>query len=258
MTAFAPLALSLMSAAAEIPAPPDAVQIVERLGKPVPPDIELFAADGHPLRLSSLLGKRPLILTLVYYRCTALCNLLLGGVAHAAAALDWRLGQDYDIVTVSIDPSESSALATEQRRGFLQASGAYLPTAWPFFTAGDAAIDSLADSVGFQFQRIGGQRQFAHAAAIVVLTPDGRVSRYLYGLTFDRRQLELALFEAAGGRVGTSWQRFLLRCYRWDSATHRYQLFIRRYFHVCGLVLLLLVGGTLGRLWRRDLRRDRK
>ncbi len=243
------LILSLMAAV-----PPEAVQIVERLGHRVPPNIALHATDGSTTTFGSLLGKRPLILTLVYYRCPALCALTLGGVAKAAIALDWRLGQEYDAVTVSIDASETPQLAAEQRRGFLQAAGATLPDAWPFFTAPEESIDALADAVGFQFHRVEGQRQFAHAAVIVVLTPDGRVSRYLYGVHFERRQVEVAIQEAAGGKVGTSWQRFLLRCYRWDQATHRYQLVIARYFRVCGLILLLAVGGLLFRLWRRELR----
>jgi protein SCO1/2 len=241
--------LSLLAAS-----PPGAVDIMERLGHRVPPEIELIGPGGAHTRIGSLFGARPLVLTLGYYRCPALCSLVLGAVAKAAAGLDWRIGREYEVVSVSIDAFEAPEVAAEQRRGFVQAAGVTVPDAWPFFTASDRSIDALAEAVGFQFHRVDGQRQFAHAAAIVVLTADGRVSRYLYGVSYDPRQLQIALGEAAGGRVGSSWQRFLLRCYRWDAATHRYQLVVTRYFRVGGLVLLLLVGGLLVRLWRRELR----
>lgn len=231
----------------------DNVDIVERLGEPVPLATPLVDSAGHAVPLGHYFTGRPVVLALVYYRCPVLCSLLLGALAKTMQALDWRLGREYDAVTLSIDPDETPALAQTARAGFLQAAGQ--PTApWAFLTGSEAAIDAIAGAVGFQFHLIDGRHEFAHAAALFVLTPDGRVSRYLYGVDFPPRQLQAALFEAAGGRVGTSFERVLLRCYRYDPASRRYQLFLTRYFRIGGLLLLLAVGSLLGVLWRRERR----
>ncbi len=231
------------------------VDIVEKLNDPISRDLAFTDSNGRAVHLKDYLSGRPIVLSLVYYRCPVLCSLLLGGLAKAMHDLDWRLGREYDAVTVSIDPDETSAQANSARNGFLQALGQTAPdTRWTFLTGKSEAIDALAESVGFQFHKLDGRREFAHAAALFVLTPDGRISRYLYGVEFPPRQLKSALFEAASGRVGTSFERLILRCYRYNPSTKRYQLFITRYYRAGGIVLLLAVGTLLGLLWRRDLR----
>jgi protein SCO1/2 len=256
--AVLPLAL-LLSYPGPVPnvdavSPDSAVDIVERLNEPVPRGLRFVDSSGRKVTFGQLLRGKPVILGLVYYRCPVLCNLLLGGLARALGALDWKLGRDYDVVTVSLDPSEPSSLAAEKRGGFLQALGQPDADGWSFLTGKVDDIDTLSDAVGMRYQYVAKQRQFAHAAALFVLTADGRVSRYLYGVEFPPKQLKLALFEAAGGRVGTSFERVLLRCYRYDPQSKRYELFITRYFRAGGVVLMLAVGGLLAGLWRRELR----
>jgi protein SCO1/2 len=208
------------------------------------------------VRFGDYLAGRPVVLALVYHRCMGLCSLLLAGLTKSMRALDWQVGREFDVVTVSIDPDETPAVAATSRAGYLQALGRPAPdTRWAFLTGPATSIDALAGAVGFRFKYVEGQRQFAHVAALFVLTPGGRVSRYLYGVEPPPRQLEAALFEASGGRVGTSFERVILRCFAWDPASRRYQLFLTRYFRGAGALILAVVGTLLAVLWRRDLRR---
>lgn len=245
-----------LTARAEAP-PPIAegkVDIVEQLGAEVPRDLPFVDSAGRSLRLGQAFAGRPIVLALVYHRCLGLCSLLLGGLTKSLNAIDWQLGRELDVVTVSIDPEETPAQAASSRAGYLQALGRPpSDTAWASLTGPAASIDALAAAVGFRFQYLDGQKQFAHAAALFVLTPDGRVSRYLYGVEFPPSQLKVALFEASGGRVGTSFERVILRCWQWDPTSRRYALFLDRYFRVGGLLLLATVGTFLALLWRRDL-----
>lgn len=259
LLAFVALALLVAPPArAEAPSSPvGQVDIEERLGERVPPDLPFVDSAGRPVRLGDYLSGRPIVLTLVYHRCQGLCSLLLNGLTTSLRALDWQVGREFDLVTVSIDPDEPTSLAAASRARSLEALGQPADARWAFLTGPSTSIDALAASVGFRFKYIDGERQFAHAAALFVLTPDGRVSRYLYGVELPPSQLKAALFEASGGRVGTSFDRVILRCLRWDPVSRRYQVFLTRYYRASGLVLLAAVGGLLAVLWRRDLKRRR-
>ena len=243
------LLFALLIGDAQKPAMLEGVDVVEHIGQQVPLDVVLTDANGYmrPLR-TFVSGKRPVLLTLVYYRCPMLCNVLLGGMVRGLRQTGWQLGQEYDAVTISFDPEDRPADAAQKQRGYLQALGAP-EHLWPFLT-GDAR--PIVDAVGFKARRDPSTGQFAHVAVAFVLTPQGKISRYLYGIEFPPDQLKLALGEASGGKVGSSFERFLLHCYRWDPATRRYGFFIRNYFRVGGLVLLAGVSLLLGRLWWRE------
>jgi protein SCO1/2 len=262
LLAVALLALTLLgapAARAEAQATAgDAVDITEQLGARVPRDLPFIDSSGRKLLLGERFAGRPVVLALVYYRCQGLCSLLLGGLAASLQKLEWQLGHELDVVTVSIDPDETPQLAAASRDGYLKTLGRTGEMdGWTSLVGPGASIDALAAAVGFHFQYFEGQRQFSHAAALFVLTPDGRVSRYLYGVEFPPRQLQSAVFEAAGGHVGTSFERVILRCFAWDPASRRYHLFLTRYFRGAGIVLIAAVGGLLAVLWRRDLQRSR-
>lgn len=260
------LALTLAALVATPPAraeapPPIAegkVDIVEQLGAEVPRDLPFLDSTGRSVRLGDTFHGRPIVLALVYHRCLGLCSLLLGGLTKSLEAIDWQLGRELDVVTVSIDPEETPEIAASSRAGYLQALGRSTedPT-WAALTGPATSIDALAAAVGFRFQYLDGQKQFAHAAALFILTPDGRVSRYLYGVEFPPTQLKAALFEASGGRVGTSFERVILRCWQWDPTSRRYAIFLARYFRTGGVLLLAVIGTFLAVLWRRDLQRSR-
>ncbi len=241
----------------------DGIDIVEHLGEKAAIDVPLVDHEGKVVRLRDHLGKRPVILALVYYRCPVLCSVLLQGLVAALKQVDWQVGREYDVLTVSVDPNETTELAAEKRRGFLQALGRpeeerKAHGAWPFFTGAVEAVDVLAESVGFRFKYIARERQFAHVAALFFLAPDGTITRYLYGVQFDPKEVKLGLFEAASGRVGTAFERVLLRCYKFDPASRKYHLFVKNYYRVWGVIILLCLGTFLGVLWRRELRNKGK
>jgi protein SCO1/2 len=231
------------------PAMLEGVDVVEHLGDTIPLDTVLTDSFGRMRPLRSLVsGQRPVLLTLVYYRCPMLCNVLLGGVVRGLRETGWQLGREYDAITISFDPEDRPLDAAGKQRGYLQALGAP-EWKWPFLV-GDAR--PIADAVGLKVKRDPSTGQFAHVAVAFVLTPQGKLSRYLYGIEFPARELKLALGEASGGKIGSTFERFLLHCYRWDPATRRYGLFVQRYFRLGGIAIFILLALWLGRHWRRE------
>lgn len=245
------------------PPVPDAlegVDIVERLSEQVPLDASFTASDGKAVKLSDFTGRgRPVILTLVYYECPMLCGLVLGAQADSMRQTGLELGKDFDAVTISFDPRETSRLAAERQRQYLRKAGWPERTAsWAFLTGNEPEIRRVADAVGFRYTWDEKTKQFAHAAAIMVLTPDGRVARYLYGVDFPARDLRLALVEAADGRVGTSFDRLLLTCYRYDNDSRGYRPYVLGFIKLGGISVAGGLAILLGVLWRRDLKKQRK
>jgi protein SCO1/2 len=242
--------------------PPPVMQdvgIEERLGAQVPLDVELVDGAGRPFRLGSAFdGTKPVVLALVYYDCPMLCGLILSGAARAMRENGLALGKDFQAVTISFDPEETPALGAERRRGYLQSLG--VPDAggeWPFLVGTEAASRAVADAVGFRYAKDAATGEWAHLAAIFVLTPDGKVSRYLYGVDYDRKDFRLAVVEAAGGRVGTSFDRLLLTCYRYDAATRKYEPYALGIMRAGGLLVLAALTGLIGGLVWRERRKAR-
>jgi protein SCO1/2 len=235
------------------------VQVEEKLGAALPHSARFTSQDGTPVALGELLGRqKPVVLSLVYYSCPMLCGLVLSGLARGMRETGLELGKDYEAVTLSFDPADTTARAAERQRGYLQAFGRpEAKRAWTFLTGKQADIAAVADAVGFRYAYDEKTKQYAHAAAIFVITPDGRVSRYLYGIDFPARDLRLALVEAGEGRVGTSFDRLLLTCYRYDPATRRYEPYALGFVRVAMAGVLGGVGLLLGVLWRRELKAKR-
>lgn len=217
------------------------VDVIEALGKKVPLDLSFLGTTGVPVRLSDVVsGQRPVMLTLVYFRCPMLCGLELGGIVRSLKMLHVRPGADVDLLTVSFDPDDRPAEGAQQRKRYLDSLGiADREPVWPFLTGDERAINVLTKSLGFQYVRVPHSADFAHAAVSFVLTPDGTISRYLYGVDFPERDLRLALAEASGGGWGRSFDRFLLHCFRYDPATRRYGFYISTYFRGCSALVLL-------------------
>jgi protein SCO1/2 len=233
------------------------IGVVEKLNEPIPRELLFTDSDGRPVRLSEVVGQgKPLLLNLVYYRCPMLCGLVLGGLVKSLRETGLKPGEDYHLLTVSIDPTDVLEEAQRQRRGHLQNLGlAADDPSWRFLLGQAEPISALADAVGFEFAYDGQTRQYAHAAVSMVLTPDGRVSRYLYGMEHKARDLRLAVVEAGAGKVGTSFDRLLLTCFKYDPATRRYELFVNRFIQVGGLLIFAVFSTLLGVLWRREFRR---
>ena len=235
----------------------------QRLGAQVPLDLALRDEDGREVRLAQLFGERPVVIALVYYECPMLCTLVLNGMVRSFRALSLDLGVDYDVVTVSIDARETPELAARKKAEYLATYGAGEPSAaavagWHFLTGDQAAIDALASTLGFRYAYDPQSDEFAHASGIVVATPQGQLSRYLYGVEYITRDLRLALVEASHGRVGNLIDQVLLLCYHYDPATGQYGFAVLTAIRTGGILTVALIVGFVARSLARDRRaRDR-
>jgi protein SCO1 len=239
---------------------PAGVDIVEKLGERVPRDLTFTDQDGKTVKLGDLLGDgKPVLLTLVYFKCPMLCSLTLNGLVGALRQQTWQPGKEFRVVTVSFDPSEKPELARQKQSGYLGALGLgdERRSSWPFLTGDKQNIDALAEAVGFKYRWDAVNKAWDHTAALIALAPDGKITRYLYGVQYPSRDVQMALFEAASGRVGTTLERALLRCYAYDASTKSYKLFAVRFTRAGSLLVLGLLVTFLTILWRRDLRRSR-
>lgn len=237
------------------------VRVEERLGNAVPLGARFVDGSGAPFELATAFdGKRPVILALVYYDCPMMCGLILSGAARAMRENGLVLGKDFQAVTISFDPEERPAQGAERRRGYLQSLGlSDGGPEWPFLVGTAEASRAVADAVGFHYVKDAATGEWAHVAAIFVLTPDGRVSRYLYGIEFPAKDLRLALVEAAGGRVGTSFDRLMLTCYRYDPASRKYEPYAWGIMRAGALAVLVALSGLiLGLVWRERRTKARK
>jgi protein SCO1/2 len=252
------LAVSLLLAAAPAAAnvPLDKIQVVEKLGERIPAELEFTDSSGAKVVLKDLFqDTTPTLLTLVYYRCPTLCHLVLDGLVGSLRQTGYQLGRDYNVVTVSIDPTEGPADAAKKKAEVSKALGVPSDSpGWTFLTTSTDGARQLADAVGFQYVYDEDLKQYAHAASFFVLTPEAKISRYFYGVRFPPRDLRLALVEAAGGKVGTAFDRFLLTCYRFDPATRRYELYVKGFLRVGALLIFAALATMMGVLWRREFK----
>ena len=244
--------------AAQLPAQLREVGVDQKLGASVPRDIELRDEAGRAVPLGAYLGARPTVLALVYYECPMLCTLVLNGLVKAARVVTLDAGRDYDIIAVSINPKEGPSLAAEKRdlyvRTYARPAAA---SGWHFLTGSEGAIRRLADSVGFRYRYDPATGEYAHASAIMVLTPEGRVARYLYGIEYAARDLRLALVEASANRIGSPVDALLLYCFHYDPKSGRYGFVIMSVVRLLGSATVLGLGGFVWVMLRRE-RRGRK
>jgi protein SCO1 len=244
----------------EGPAPLSGVEIDEKLNARVPAGAAFLDQDGKPVKVGDVLGKgKPVVVALVYYECPMLCGLVLGGMARGMKETGLELGKDYTALSISFDPREKPAQGFVRQKHYLQSfDKADRKDVWPFWVGQEADIRAVTDAVGFKYKFDEETKQYAHGAAILVLTPDGRVSRYLYGVEFPGRDLRLALVEAADGKVGTSFDRFLLTCYRYDPVARRYVPYAMGLVRAGALLVLFGLATTLFVFWRREAKGARR
>jgi protein SCO1/2 len=241
------------------PAVLEQVRVEEQLGAQLPLDATFTDAAGQPVQLGSLFGQgKPVVLALVYYDCPMLCGLIMSGMARTMRENGLLAGRDYSALTISFDPEEKPALARERQRGYLQSMGlAEDSGAWRFWVDRAGAARRVADTVGFHYAKDPATGEWAHMASIFVLTPDGKVSRYLYGIDFPGKEFRLSLVEAAGGRIGTSFDKLLLTCFRYDPASRKYQPFAFGLLRLGGLGAMVGLGGLIAGLVWRERRKAR-
>jgi protein SCO1 len=241
---------------------PDAfkgIDIQERLGDLVPLDLPFVDETGRPVVLRDYFdGRRPVVLVLAYYDCPMLCTFVLNGVSEAVRLVELQPGEQFRLLTISIDPSETPALAAAKRESYVQSVNRNLGAdEWHFLTGRQEAIDALAAALGFIYFYDEEQQEYAHPAVVHVLTPDGTISRYLYGIKYRDRDLKLALLEASRGTIGSIVDRVILYCFHYNAKDKQYALFAMNIMRLGGVVTLLLLGLLLGVLWSRERQRRR-
>jgi protein SCO1/2 len=217
-----------------------AIGIDQKLGVPIDGDIPFRDERGQVVHLGDFFGKKPIILTPVYYECPMLCSMQLNGLVRALRVMPFAAGKEFEIVTFSIDPGETPELAASKKQHYVRDYGK--PTAeagWHFLAGEEESIRRLTELIGFRYMYDAPIDQWAHASAIVVLTPDGRVSQYFYGIEHDPGDLKYSLIEASGGKIGSLIDHALLFCYRYNPATGKYSLAIMRIVRLAGLATAL-------------------
>ena len=252
------LASGALASAQERPTILREVGFDQRLDQRVPGDIALRDETGREVRLADYLGKKPVVLTLVYYECPSLCTMTLNGLVSAMNAVAFDAGREYDVVTVSFEPRETPALATAKKEAYLkryQRPGA--AAGWHFLTGDPAEIARLTQAVGFRYTWDERIRQYAHPSGVVVLTPEGRIARYLFGIEYAPKDLRFALVEASQGRVGGVVDQAILYCYQYDPMTGKYGTAIMRLLRVASVLTLGALGAFIFTMWRRERRAAR-
>lgn len=223
------------------------VSIEQRLNEQVPLDLVFRDETGREVKLAEYFNAgRPVILSLVFYECPQLCNLVLNGLVSSMKSLSFTAGREYDVLTVSFDPREGPELARAKKESYMvryQRPGT--ENGWHFLTGNQAAIEALTKAVGFNYTYDNATNQFAHASGIIVLTPQGKVARYFYGIEYSERDLRLGLVEASAGKIGSPVEQLLLYCYHYDPATGKYGLVVMSIMRIGGILTLLGIASLI-------------
>jgi protein SCO1/2 len=229
------------------------VGIEQHLNTQIPPELIFRDETGKSVKLGDYFRRKPLILNLVYYNCTMLCGEALAGLSSAMRLVKFDVGNQFDVITVSFDPRETPEIAAAKKIDYVKRYGR--PSAnqgWHFLTGQADSINALTKAVGFQYQYDEKTNQFAHATAIMVLTPEGRISRYFYGVDFPPKDLRMGLVEASQNKIGNAVDAVLLYCYHYDPQTGKYGAMVTNILRLAGGATVLLLGGMLLVLWRLD------
>ncbi|HTZ96398.1 MAG TPA: SCO family protein [Terriglobales bacterium] len=222
------------------------VGIEQRLNQQIPPDLVFVDEAGQEVHLRDYFGKKPLILNLVYYQCPMLCGEVLSGLESALRVLKFDVGKEFDVLTVSFDPKETPQMAMAKKAEFLKRYGR--PGAaegWHFLTGPQSSIDALTQAAGFQYEYDPKSGQFAHATAIMVLTPEGKIAQYYYGVEFAPKDLRLGLIQASQNKIGNLVDEVLLYCYHYDPDTGKYGPIISRVLKLAAGATILVLGTFL-------------
>jgi len=235
------------------------VGIEQHLDAQIPPDLGFRDETGEPVKLGDYFGRKPLILNLVYYNCTMLCGEALAGLASAMRLVKFDVGKEFDVITVSFDPRETPEMAAAKKKDYVGRYGRPNAAAgWHFLTGQPESINALTKAVGFQYQYDAKSNQYAHATAIMVLTPQGRISRYFYGVDFPPKDLRMGLVEASQNKIGNTVDAVLLYCYHYDPETGKYGAMIANILRLAAAATILFIGGLIFILWRLDRSATRK
>jgi protein SCO1/2 len=229
------------------------VGIDQKLNQSIPLDLDFRDEHGKSVQLREYFGQKPVILSLVYYNCPMLCTQVLNGIESSLKLIPMDIGKQFNVVTVSIDPTERPVLAEAKQAlytGLYGRPGA--AEGWHFLTGDEQQIRQLANALGFRYAYDPDSKQFAHASAIMLLTPEGKISRYFYGIQFASRDLRLGLVEASEGKIGTPVDQVLLFCYHYDPSTGKYGLLISRLIQTAGAITVLAIATLILVLYKKE------
>jgi protein SCO1/2 len=243
--------------ASAVPAPLREIGFDQNLDRQMPLDVVMTDESGRSAPLGAYFGRRPVVMLFAYFDCPMLCTTVINGLASALDVLALEPGRDFEIVTVSFDPRDTPASAAAKKSHYIERykrPGA--ADAWHFLTGDASSIERLTQAAGFRYAWDEQTRQFAHPTGILVLTPDGRIARYLFGIEYGPRDLRLALVDASAGRVGSKVDALLLYCYHYDPMNGRYGFAIMRALRIAGAATVLALGSFVFIMVRRERRRD--
>jgi protein SCO1 len=234
-----------------------AVDLEQKLGAQVPLDVTFRDETGRSVPLKQYFGRRPVVLSFVYYSCEDLCPLVLDGLVRSLRPLSFNIGGEFDVLTVSFDSRDTPALAAAKKRDFVkQYSRPGTEKGWHFLTGDEAAIKRLTEAAGFRFNYESEKDRFGHATGIILLTPGGTIARYFFGMEFSPRDLRLGLIEASANKIASPIDQLLLFCYRYDPATGKYSLLITNVIRLAGVATVIALVTFIAVMLRRD--RNRK
>ncbi len=236
--------------------PPNAVMEVgidQHLGQQIPLDLTFRNEKGTTVKLADYFHSKPVIISLVYFRCPMLCTQVLNGMVETFKTLKFTAGNEFEIVTVSIDPDEGPELASAKKQAYVEEYGRDgVAGGWHFLTGDQTSISTLAAAVGFRYVYDPKSKQFAHGAGIMVATPEGKLARYLYGIEYGAKDLRFSLMEAAKGKIGSPVDKILLLCYHYDPTTGKYGVMVTNLLKAGGVLVVLILGGFMAANFRRD------
>ena len=234
------------------------VGIDEQLGERIPGDLVFYDEQGREVELSSFFdGHRPVLLALVYHECPMFCNLVLHGLSTAVAEMDWTPGIQYDVLAVSFNPRETPEIARQEKEMIVRMMDR--PEAAPgmhFLTGDEASIEALTSAVGFSYRWVEEQKEYAHPSALIFLSGDGTISRYIYGIDYPAHDVRRALVEASNGKVGNTLDRLILYCFQYDPKANSYVPHALNLMKIGGIMTMVLLGGMLFVYWRRESHRS--
>jgi len=229
------------------------VGIEQHLNQQVPQHLTFRDETGKAVRLGDYFGKRPMILNLVYYNCQMLCGEVLSGLTSTLRVLKFDVGREFDVITVSFDPRETPQIAAEKKKQYLERYGRKgAEQGWHFLTGQQDAITELTKAAGFQYEYDARTNQYAHTTAIMVLTPQGKIAQYYYGVEYAPKDLRLGLIEASQNKIGSLVDQVLLYCYHYNPATGKYGAVIMRVLRLAGMATIVFLGAFMMLMFRRD------
>ncbi|HTK82514.1 MAG TPA: SCO family protein [Bacteroidota bacterium] len=231
------------------------VSIDQHLNEQVPLDLQFLDEEGRTVTLDQFFHSKPVVLSLVYYKCPMLCTQVLNGMVESFNLIDFRIGNEFNVVTVSIDPAETPDLAANKKQQYVaeyKKEGAR--NGWHFLTGTQASITRLANAVGFKYVYDEQTKQFAHASGIMIATPEGKLSRYLYGIEYVAKDLTFSLMDASKGKIGSPVQKLQLLCYAYDPSSGKYSLVVTNIVRGAGILTVVLLAGYAF----LNIRRERK